>query len=120
SDDSNVSVKKTRYTKENRSMYYYFIVFNYELNVIKYGRLLINVPLASDNSTSFDFTVDGPVTYDASYDKTFDNSFTFYYANDVQRLPSTKEKGIQPSLDNYVTGDQVKDWSKVKSIIVKF
>src|SRR5699024_12402314 len=100
--------------------YYDRNVADYDLNVVKDGMLLINVPLASDNSTSFDFIVDGPVTYDASYDNTFDNCFTFYSANDVQRLPSTKEKGIQPSLVNYVTGDQVKDWSKVKSIIVKF
>ena len=119
-EDPKAAVKGTSDTKGDGTMYYYVNVANYDLNVIKDGRLLINVPLASDNSTSFDFTVDGPVTYDASYDKTFDNSFTFYYANDVQRLPSTKEKGIQPSLDNYVTGDQVKDWSKVKSIIVKF
>ena len=119
-EDPKAAVKGTSDTKGDGTMYYYVNVANYDLNVIKDGRLLINVPLASDNSTSFDFTVDGPVTYDSSYDKTFDNSFTFYYANDVQRLPSTKEKGIQPSLDNYVTGDQVKDWSKVKSIIVKF
>lgn len=119
-EDPKAAVKGTSDTKGDGTMYYYVNVANYDLNVIKDGRLLINVPLSSDNSTSFDFTVDGPVTYDASYDKTFDNSFTFYYANDVQRLPSTKEKGIQPSLDNYVTGDQVKDWSKVKSIIVKF
>ena len=119
-EDPKAAVKGTSDTKGDGTMYYYVNVANYDLNVIKDGRLLINVPLASDNSTSFDFTVDGPVTYDSSYDKTFDNSFTFYYANDVQRLPSTKEKGIQPSLDNYVTGDQVKEWSKVKSIIVKF
>ena len=119
-EDPKAAVKGTSDTKGDGTMYYYVNVANYDLNVIKDGRLLINVPLASDNSTSFNFTVDGPVTYDSSYDKTFDNSFTFYYANDVQRLPSTKEKGIQPSLDNYVTGDQVKDWSKVKSIIVKF
>ncbi|WP_270254158.1 mucin-binding protein, partial [Lactobacillus johnsonii] len=119
-EDPKAAAKGTSDTKGDGTMYYYVNIANYDVNVIKDGRLLINVPLASDNSTSFDFTVDGPVTYDSSYDKTFDNSFTFYYANDVQRLPSTKEKGIQPSLDNYVTGDQVKDWSKVKSIIVKF
>ena len=119
-EDPKAAVKGTSDTKGDGTMYYYVNIANYDLNVIKDGRLLINVPLASDNSTSFDFTVDGPVTYDSSYDKTFDNSFTFYYANDVQRMPSTREKGIQPSLDNYVTGDQVKDWSKVKSIIVKF
>lgn len=119
-EDPKAAVKGTSDTKGDGTMYYYVNVANYDVNVIKDGMLLINVPLASDNSTSFDFTVDGPVTYDASYDKTFNDGFTFYYANDVQRLPSTKEKGIQPSLDNYVTGDQVKDWSKVKSIIVKF
>ena len=119
-EDPKAAAKGTSDTKGDGTMYYYVNIANYDVNVIKDGRLLINVPLASDNTTSFDFTVDGPVTYDSSYDKTFDNSFTFYYANDVQRLPSTKEKGIQPSLDNYVTGNQVKDWSKVKSIIVKF
>ena len=119
-EDPKAAVKGTSDTKGDGTMYYYVNVANYDVNAIKDGMLLINVPLASDNSNSFDFAVDGPVTYDGSYDKTFDNGFTFYYANDVQRLPSTKEKGIQPSLDNYVTGDQVKDWSKVKSIIVKF
>ena len=65
-EDPKAAVKGTSDTKGDGTMYYYVNVANYDLNVIKDGRLLINVPLASDNSTSFDFTVDGPVTYDGN------------------------------------------------------
>lgn len=118
--DAKASVHGTSDSKGDSAMYYYVNVANYDISTIKDGMLLINVPLASDGDNSFDFTVDGPVTYDSLYDASFDNSFTFYYANDVQRLPNVTEKGTQPSLDNYVTADQVSDWSKVKSVIVKF
>ena len=118
--DPKPTIQGTSETKGDQTMYYYVNVANYDVNVIKDGMLLINLPLASDSATSFDFELAGPLSYDSSYDQNFKDSFTYYYATDVQRLPSTKETGVQPSLANYVPADQVTDWTKIKSIIVKF
>ena len=118
--DPKPTIQGTSETKGDQTMYYYVNVANYDVNVIKDGMLLINLPLASDSATSFDFELAGPLSYDSSYDQNFKDSFTYYYATDVQRLPSTKETGVQPSLANYVPAEQVTDWSKIKSIIVKF
>ena len=118
--DPKPTIQGTSETKGDQTMYYYVNVANYDVNVIKDGMLLINLPLASDSATSFDFELAGPLSYDSSYDQNFKDGFTYYYATDVQRLPSTKETGVKPSLANYVPADQVTDWTKIKSIIVKF
>ncbi|WP_157053611.1 MBG domain-containing protein, partial [Lactobacillus taiwanensis] len=74
---------------------------------------LVNLPQASD--TSFTFQLSGRPVYDG--DKT---NYTFLYSTELGDLKSNSDPdGTKPDETGYVTADQVTNWSKIKSIIIK-
>ena len=99
----------------------------YDSNKMKYGiRLingsesnltnvvaLVNLPQASD--TSFTFQLSGRPVYDG--DK---SGYTFLYSTELGDLKKNSDPdGTKPDETGYVPADQVTDWSKIKSIIIK-
>ncbi|MDY5351077.1 MAG: MBG domain-containing protein, partial [Lactobacillus johnsonii] len=99
----------------------------YDSNKMKYGIRLINVsgsnltnvvalvnlPQASD--TSFTFQLSGRPVYDG--DK---SGYTFLYSTELGDLKKNSDPdGTKPDETGYVPADQVTDWSKIKSIIIK-
>lgn len=77
---------------------------------------LINLPQATDNNgTSFTFQLTERPVYDG--DKT---GYTFLYSTEIGNLKSNNDSdGTKPDETGYVPADQVTDWTKIKSIIVK-
>ncbi len=74
---------------------------------------LVNLPQASD--TSFTFQLSGRPVYDG--DKT---GYTFLYSTKLGDLKKNSDPdGTKPDETGYVPADQVTDWSKIKSIIIK-
>ena len=74
---------------------------------------LVNLPQASD--TSFTFQLSGRPVYDG--DK---SGYTFLYSTELGDLKKNSDPdGTKPDETGYVTADQVTDWSKIKSIIIK-
>ena len=74
---------------------------------------LVNLPQASD--TSFTFQLNGRPVYDG--DK---SGYTFLYSTELGDLKNNSDPdGTKPDETGYVTADQVTDWSKIKSIIIK-
>lgn len=74
---------------------------------------LVNLPQESD--TSFTFQLSGRPVYDG--DKT---KYTFLYSTELGDLKSNSDPdGTKPDETGYVTADQVTDWTKIKSIIIK-
>ncbi len=74
---------------------------------------LVNLPQASD--TSFTFQLSGRTVYDGDRTK-----YSFLYSTELGDLKSNNDPdGTKPDETGYVTADQVTDWSKIKSIIIK-
>lgn len=74
---------------------------------------LVNLPQASD--TSFTFQLNGRPVYDG--DK---SDYTFLYSTELGDLKNNSDPdGTKPDETGYVLADQVTDWSKIKSIIIK-
>lgn len=74
---------------------------------------MVNLPQASD--TSFTFQLNGRPVYNG--DKT---GYTFLYSTELGNLKSNNDPdGTKPDETGYVPADQVTDWSKIKSIIIK-
>ena len=74
---------------------------------------LVNLPQASD--TSFTFQLNGRPVYDG--DK---SGYTFLYSTELGDLKNNSDPdGTKPDETGYVPADQVTDWSKIKSIIIK-
>ncbi|MDE6491981.1 MAG: hypothetical protein K2L37_02385, partial [Lactobacillus sp.] len=74
---------------------------------------MVNLPQASD--TSFTFQLSGRPVYEG--DK---SDYTFLYSTDLGDLKKNSDpNGTTPEETGYVTADQVTDWSKIKSIIIK-
>ena len=74
---------------------------------------MVNLPQASD--TSFAFQLNGRPVYNG--DKT---GYTFLYSTELGNLKSNNDPdGTKPDETGYVPADQVTDWSKIKSIIIK-
>ncbi len=74
---------------------------------------LVNLPKASD--TSFTFQLSGRPVYDGDRTK-----YSFLYSTELGDLKSNNDPdGTKPDETGYVTADQVTDWSKIKSIIIK-
>lgn len=74
---------------------------------------MVNLPQASD--TSFTFQLSGRPVYEG--DKT---NYTFLYSTELGNLKSNNDPdGTKPDETGYVSADQVTDWSKIKSIIIK-
>ena len=74
---------------------------------------LVNLPQASD--TSFTFQLSGRPVYDGDRTK-----YSFLYSTELGDLKCNNDPdGTKPDETGYVTADQVTDWSKIKSIIIK-
>ncbi|WP_056938439.1 mucin-binding protein [Ligilactobacillus hayakitensis] len=125
-EDSVVSAHSD--TKGSTDMTYYFSTMNYvspqqEDADIKDTYIILNLPQESD--TTFQFTLKDPKTLNGEEPVKYvgsDNSleFTYKYSEQTQPLNDWKAiTGIPAGLtDSYVTADKVKDWSKIKSVMV--
>ncbi|MEY8441030.1 MBG domain-containing protein [Lactobacillaceae bacterium 24-114] len=80
---------------------------------------LINLPQATDNNgTSFTFQLNSRPVYNGSAEDK--SHYTFLYSTELGDLLSNSDPdGSKPDETGYVTADEVTDWTKIKSIIVK-
>ena len=73
-----------------------------------------NLPNTSDGKSGFDVTLTGPAKLvDPATGKTIDGAKVKYSTQAV-----TISKDVKPSQDGFVDGDQISDWSTVRSVLV--
>lgn len=106
--------------KGSEEMNYATEIANYSSGTIKDPYMLINFPQADDDKKCFTFELTGPEELNSVNDKLTSDDYVVYYSTEQQDLPSTKDRGKVPDMTGYVTSDQVSDWSKIKSAVIKF
>lgn len=106
--------------KGSEEMNYTTEIANYSSGTIKDPYMLINFPQADDDKKCFTFELTGPEELNSVNDKLTSDDYVVYYSTEQQDLPSTKDRGKVPDMTGYVTSDQVSDWSKIKSAVIKF
>lgn len=106
--------------KGSEKMNYATEIANYSSGSIKDPYMLINFPQADDGKNGFTFKLTGPEEFIALNNNLGKDDFTTYYSTETQDLPTVKEHGKVPDMTGYVTADQVTDWSKIKSAVIKF
>ena len=105
--------------KGSEEMNYATEIANYSSGTIKDPYMLINFPQADDDKKCFTFELTGPEELNSVNDKLTSDDYVVYYSTEQQDLPSTKDRGKVPDMTGYVTSDQVSDWSKIKSAVIK-
>ncbi len=106
--------------KGSEKMNYATEIANYSSGSIKDPYMLINFPQADDGKNGFTFKLTGPEELNSVNDRLTSDDYVVYYSTEQQDLPSTKDRGKVPDMTGYVTSDQVSDWSKIKSAVIKF
>lgn len=106
--------------KGSEEMNYAIEIANYSSGTIKDPYMLINFPQASPEKNNFTYELTGPEELNSVNDKLTSDDYVVYYSTEQQDLPSTKDRGKVPDMTGYVTSDQVSDWSKIKSAVIKF
>lgn len=106
--------------KGSEEMNYATEIANYSSGSIKDPYMLINFPQADPVKKCFTFELTGPEKLNSVNDKLTSDDYVVYYSTEQQDLPSTKDRGKVPDMTGYVTSDQVSDWSKIKSAVIKF
>lgn len=106
--------------KGSEEMNYATEIANYSTGSIKDPYMLINFPQAGDGKNGFTFELTGPEEFIALNNNLGKDDFTTYYSTATQDLPTVKDHGKVPDMTGYVTADQVKEWSKIKSAVIKF
>lgn len=106
--------------KGSEKMNYATEIANYSSGSIKDPYMLINFPQADDDKNGFTFKLTGPEELNSVNDRLTSDDYVVYYSTEQQDLPSTKDRGKVPDMTGYVTSDQVSDWSKIKSAVIKF
>ncbi|QGF40419.1 hypothetical protein LG045_04525 [Limosilactobacillus gastricus] len=100
--------KGTSNDKGSTAMSYEVAVVNALSTTATNIHVYINVPKTT-SSTNFKFDLTGPVTTDYS------GNYTILYSTKAFSTSATAE----PTSSNYVTADQVTDWSAIKSIEIQ-
>lgn len=106
--------------KGSEEMNYATEIANYSTGTLKDPYMLINFPQASPDKNNFTYELTGPEEFIALNNNLGKDDFTTYYSTKTQALPNVKERGRVPDMTGYVTADQVTDWSKIKSAVIKF
>lgn len=106
--------------KGSEEMNYATEIANYSSGSIKDPYMLINFPQAGDGKNGFTYKLTGPEEFIALNNNLGKDDFTTYYSIKTQDLPTVKDRGKVPDMTGYVTADQVTDWSKIKSAVIKF
>ena len=106
--------------KGSEEMNYAIEIANYSSGTIKDPYMLINFPQASPEKNNFTYELTGPEEFIALNNNLGKDDFTTYYSTETQDLPKVTERGKVPDMTGYVTADQVTDWSKIKSAVIKF
>lgn len=96
-------------------MHYAVRLINHSNDNLTHVETLINLPQSTDSGSSFTFQLNGKPTYDGDA-----SDYTFLYSTKIGNLLSNNSAaGVKPDETGYFPADQVTDWSKIKSIIVK-
>lgn len=106
--------------KGSEEMNYATEIANYSTGTLKDPYMLINFPQAGDGKNGFTYELTGPEEFIALNNNLGKDDFTTYYSTETQDLPTVKDRGKVPDMTGYVTADQVTDWSKIKSAVIKF
>ena len=106
--------------KGSEKMNYATEIANYSSGSIKDPYMLINFPQADDGKNGFTFKLTGPEELNSVNDRLTSDDYVVYYSTEQQDLPRTQDRGKVPDMTGYVTSDQVSDWSKIKSAVIKF
>lgn len=108
--------------KGSEEMNYATEIANYSSGSIKDPYMLINFPQADpkDPKKGFTFKLTGPEELNSVNDKLTSDDYVVYYSTKQQDLPTSQDRGKVPDMTGYVTSDQVSDWSKIKSAVIKF
>lgn len=106
--------------KGSEEMNYATEIANYSTGTLKDPYMLINFPQAGDGKNGFTYKLTGPEEFIALNNNLGKDDFTTYYSIKTQDLPTVKDRGKVPDMTGYVTADQVTDWSKIKSAVIKF
>lgn len=82
--------------------------------------VIVNLPTVGDSQGStYDFELTGPITLPTNFTNSSNNgatmSGTVYYST---QLFDTSNSTATPDLSNYVTEDQVTDWSTIRSVYI--
>lgn len=81
---------------------------------IKNSKTIINLPTKSADGKGFNFHLTGPIEY------TGDTPVTIKYSTEAVDLSrNSTQVGYQPNTTNFVTADQISDWSSIRSILVE-
>lgn len=112
-DVADNSTKGKSSTAGNGKMLFAVSISNGQTDAISNAETIIDLP-SKDNGSGFDFHLSGPVTYSGTTPLNFKYSTSYV---DLNKGKTTN--GYIPETTGFVTGDKVKDWSTIKSILVE-